>query len=143
MSEIERDPVAVRVYERTLTEVAERQVIAEAEDALTRAWVGELETMRREGLRLAMTVRVATSLARLHLREAEAGGRASELARAHARLVATEADAAQGIGHARTLLDSVDAELEAVCQAALERTRRGERDVQRLRDAWTAAYGAP
>jgi hypothetical protein len=143
MSETERDPIAVREYERTLTEVAERQVVDEAEDTIARVWVAELDQMRREGLRLAMAVRVAERVARQKLQSAQITGRPDELARAHARFARAEAESEASLGHARALLDSVDAELRAVCEAGLARTRRNERDQQRLRVAWTAAYGRP
>lgn len=141
MSEMEREPAAVREYERTLTEIAEHQVIDAAEDAIDRAWVAELDRMRHEGLRLAMAVRIADRVAREEVRRAQVGGRPADLARAHARLVETCADTQEGLGHAAALLSSVDAELEAACQAGLARTRRGEQDLRRLRSAWAAAYG--
>ncbi|HWG28879.1 hypothetical protein [Actinospica sp.] len=141
MSDIERDPMAVREYERTLTEVAERQVVDEAEDAISRAWIAELDAVRHEGLRLAMTLRVAERIAREKLRTAQIVGRPDELAHAHARFAVTKAEASQRLGHANALLASVDVELDAVCRAGLERSRRNERDMERLRTAWTAAYG--
>ncbi len=142
MSEIGRDSAAaIREYERTLSEVAERQVIDEAEDAIARAWIAELDQVRRDGLRLVMAVRVAEHLARERLHEAELGGRPADVARAHARFAAAEAEKAGSVQHAHALLTSVDDEIEAVCQAGLERDRRGQRDLQRLRSAWAAAYG--
>ncbi|HTJ71771.1 MAG TPA: hypothetical protein VL551_29795 [Actinospica sp.] len=133
----------IREYERTLTEVAENQVVDAAEDVISRVWVAELDAMRREGLRLAMAVRIADRVAREEVQRAQVGGRPAELARAHARLVETSAEAAESLGHANALLTSVDAELTAVCAAGVERGRRGERNLDRLRAAWTAAYGQP
>lgn len=141
MSEIERDPGAVHEYRRTLNEVAERQAVDAAEDVVSRAWVAELDGMRREGLRLAMAARVAERVARERLRSAQVVGGPEELARAHATFTRTQAETETGLGHAHALLASVDAELEAVVQAGFERARRAERDLQRLRTAWTAAYG--
>ncbi|HET9172371.1 MAG TPA: hypothetical protein VFN97_23290 [Actinospica sp.] len=141
MSEIEREPTAVREYQRTLTEVAEHQAVDEAEDVLTRAWIAELDQMRHEGLRLAMAVRIADRLAREEVRRAQRDGSPAELVRAHARLVATTAEIREGLGQATALLSSVDAALASVCQAGLERSRRGEADLGRLRSAWSAAYG--
>lgn len=141
MSEIERDTVAVREYERTLAEVAEHQAVDEAQDAISRAWIAELDEMRREGLRLAMVVRIAERVARQKVRRAQVVGRPDEIARAHARLAETEAETASGLRLASALLASVDVEVEVVCRAGLERSRRTERDLCRLRTAWTAAYG--
>ncbi|MBR7828023.1 hypothetical protein KDK95_17030 [Actinospica sp. MGRD01-02] len=141
MSDDGREAEAVIEYERTLTEVADRQAVDEAEDAVARAWIAELDDMRREGLRLAMAVRVAERVAREKLRKAQQLGHPHELAKAHAKLAATQAETKVSLGHANALLCSVDAELEAVCQAGMARTRRNEQDLRRLRSAWTAAYG--
>jgi hypothetical protein len=141
MSEIERDPAAVREYDRTVREVAGHRAVDEAEDAVARSWIAELDEMRREALRLAMTVRMAERLALGSLREAQARGRMRELAMAHARFARTESAKDVGLEHAYSLLTSVDVELEAVCQAGLERSRREREDLRRLRAAWTAAYG--
>jgi hypothetical protein len=140
LSDDGREAEAVIEYERTLTEVADRQAVDEAEDAVARAWIAELDDMRREGLRLAMAGRVAERVAHEKLRKAQQLGHPHELAKAHAKLAATEAET-KVRGHANALLSSVDAELEAVWQAGMARTRRNERDLQRLRSAWTAAYG--
>ncbi|HWG26170.1 hypothetical protein [Actinospica sp.] len=121
--------------------MAERQVVDAAEEVLTRAWIAELDEMRREGLRLAIAVRIADRMAREKLQRAQTGGRPDELTRAHARLVETSAETSECLGHVNALLASVDAELEAVCRAGLERTRRSQEDLRRLRVAWTAAYG--
>jgi hypothetical protein len=141
MSESEPDPVAVREYERTLTEVAERRVVDEAQDAISRAWIAELDAMRHEGLRLTMALRVAERVAHEKLRTAQIVGRPDELAHAHARFAVTKAEASERLRHAKALLASVDVELDAVSRAGLERSRRNERDLQRLRSAWAAAYG--
>ncbi|MGH3414845.1 MAG: hypothetical protein ACRDVE_18250 [Actinocrinis sp.] len=141
MSEIERDPVAVRDYERTVTEVADQRVVDEAEETIARAWIAELDAMRHEALRLALAMRVAERLAREKLRKAQILGCPQELARAHARLAETQVETAVSLGRANALLATVDAEIEVVCRGGLERSRRGERDVRRLRAAWTAAYG--
>ncbi|HEX4790497.1 MAG TPA: hypothetical protein VH372_18675 [Actinospica sp.] len=107
MSETERDATAVREYERTLAEVAEHQVIDAAEDVITRAWIAELDQMRRERLRLAMAARPATSCTRLRA--------AAIRASSPARLVDTPAETRESLDHARALLTSVDTALEAVC----------------------------
>lgn len=141
MPDIERDTMAVRAYERTLAEVTECQVLDAAADVVTQAWVAELDRMRQEGLRLAMAVRVAARIAREQMRQAEAGGRPADLARARARLAETSAEANESLGHANALLASVDAELAAVCAAGAERARRSERNLDRLRSARAAAFG--
>lgn len=141
MSETGHDPSAVRAYERALAEVAEQLAVNEAEELVARAWIRELDEVRRAGLRLAMTVRVAERTARELLRAAQLGGRPSELARAHSRFAQVEAETVNSLGHADALLASVDAQLDVVCNAALERARRNERAQEKLRAAWTAAYG--
>lgn len=140
MSETGSEPSAVRAYELALHEVAERLAVDEAEEVVARAWIAELDDMRRKGLRLAMAVRVAERMARESLRAAQVAGRPRELARAHTRFAAVEAESANGLAHADALVAAVDAELAAACGAGLERARRGERELRRLRTAWTAAY---
>jgi hypothetical protein len=140
MSETGSEPPAVRAYELALHAAAERLAVDEAEEVVARAWITELDDMRRKGLRLAMAVRVAERMARESLREAQVAGRPRDLARAHTRFAEVEAESANGLAHADALVAAVDAELAAVCRAGLERARRGERELRRLRTAWTAAY---
>jgi hypothetical protein len=107
MPETERDPAAVREYERALAEVAEHRVLDEAEDVIARAWIAELDAMRHAGLRLAMVTRVAERVARESLHQAQRHGPPAELPRAHARFAATEVRTAERLGHANALLTSV------------------------------------
>jgi vacuolar-type H+-ATPase subunit I/STV1 len=141
MSAIERHRVAVREYERAVAEVAEHRVVDEAEDVLSRAWVVELEEMRKDALRLAAAARLAERDAQTRLMEARKQGQAQELALAHARYVETETGKRESLGQARSLLASVDVELESLCRAGIERSRRERQDLDRLRAARVAAYG--
>lgn len=141
MSEIEYDPSAVREYERTLVEVAEQLAVDEAEETVALAWIYELDEMRREGLRLALTARIAERTARETLRAAQVAGRPGEIIRAHNRFAQVEAETVDGLDHADALLATVDAALDAVCRAALDRGRRNEQAQLRLHAAWAAAYG--
>jgi hypothetical protein len=95
---------AAALYRQALLEVAEHQVVDEAEDVLNRSWIGVLDGMRRAALGLAASAQ---------------GGQLRD---------------------AREFLASVDAELELVCEAAVERARRDRLDGYRLRKAWRAAY---
>jgi len=140
MSKIERDPAAVRDYERTLNEIVERQAVDEAENVLACAWIAELEAMRRKVLRLAVEARLAGNAARIQLRNAQALGESAELARAHARLTAIQARQEVNLEQAHSLLASVDSELEVICRAGIERSRRSQQDLRRLRIAWLAAF---
>lgn len=142
MSEIERDPEAARRYARTVSEVAERQVVDEAENVLANAWIAELDEMRRTALRLAAAARLAESSARAELQAAQALGRPVHLARAHERLAVIEAEQQVSIDRARALLAGVDCALETIRQAGIERSQRGQEDLRRLRTAWTAVFGA-
>lgn len=135
------DAEAVRVYQRTLDEVAENQVVASAEDILTDAWIGELEQVRGETMAGADMLRDEDESARELVRRAQEGADATELARAQARLSEVAAMREADIEAARLLVDAVDAELEHVCRAAVERTRRGRDDLSRLRAAWADAFG--
>jgi hypothetical protein len=140
MSESERDPESIRRYERTVSEVAEHQVVDEAEDVIARAWIAELDEMRRTALRLAAAARLAENAARIELRAAQALGRPVRLATAQARLTVIEAEQAESLERAHALLAAVDAALEAIRRAGMERSQRGQEDLRLLRTAWTAAF---
>lgn len=141
MPEIEDEPAAMRDYRRALIHAAEDQVTDAAEEIIMRAWVAELDRLRRAALRLAMTARIRDRVAREQLRAAQVAGRPAELARAHARYVDTVARTQEGLGYADSLLADVQAELEAVARREIERTRRGLEGLQRLHTAWAAANG--
>ena len=132
---------AVRVYRRTLDEVAENQVVAAAEDILTDAWIGELEQVRGETLACTDTLHEADESARELVRRAQRSGDLAELADAQARLSEVTAMREADIEVARLLVEAVDAELEHVCHVAVERSRRGRDDMSRLHAAWSEAYG--
>jgi hypothetical protein len=140
MSESERDPESIRRYERTVSEVVEHQVVDEAEDVIARAWIAELDEMRRTALRLAAAARLAENAARIELRAAQALGRPVRLATAQARLTVIEAEQAESLERAHALLAAVDAALEAIRRAGMERSQRGQEDLRLLRTAWTAAF---
>jgi hypothetical protein len=141
MPESERDPEAVRQYERTVRAVAERQVVDEAENLVAHAWIAELDEMRRTALRLAAAARLAENAARIELRTAQELGRPVLLAKAQARLTVIEAEQEDSIDRAHALLAAVDTALEAIRQAGLERAQRNKQDLHLMRDAWAAAYG--
>lgn len=142
MAGTERDPRAVWVYERTLGEVAERRVVDEAETVLARAWVGELERARTAARGQIAATRVAELAAFEKLRAAQNAGRPAELARAHARLAALQDEQASALDSTRALIERLDAEIERAGLADVERSRRAQLDLARLRDAWTGAYGS-
>ncbi|HEX4790605.1 MAG TPA: hypothetical protein VH372_19240 [Actinospica sp.] len=141
MAETEQNPHAVRFYERTRDEVAERRVADEAEAVVAAVWIAELEEMRIGMLGLIAAASVAEHLAMDRLRQAQSAGRPGDLARAHARLVALQADRAISLEDTRAVVARVDAELELAARAGAERSRRVQQDLQRLRAAWTGAYG--
>lgn len=132
---------AERAYQRTLGEVSENQVVAEAEDILTEAWIGELEQVRSETLACTDTLHEADESARELVRRAQESGDRVELAEAQAKLAEVAAMREADIEVAGLLVEAVDAELEHVCHVAVERTQRGREDLSRLRAAWSDAYG--
>jgi len=132
---------AVARYRRTLHEVAEHRVVDEAEEVLARVWVGRLDELRRTALGLVAAARLARRAARAEVREAERGGRPGQMAVAHARLKSIEAMQDDELNDARVLIAAVDAELELVCRAGVDRARRRRADHSRLRAARRAAYG--
>jgi hypothetical protein len=141
MTESEQDPSAMRLYERVRDEVAEHRVVDEAEVLIAIAWVGELAEMRQAALGQIAALNVAGQVARERLRRAEAGGASGALARARAAVAAVEAEHEAGGERFRAMIARVDAELAGVEAAGLERGRRAERDLERLRSAWTGVYG--
>jgi hypothetical protein len=145
-SEFENTPAhgggaALAQYRRALREVAEHQVVDEAEDVLARSWIGQLDEMRRTALGLLAAARLARNAARAELRLAEERGRPDDLALAHARLRSIEAEQDDQLYDARAFIASVDAELELVCAAGIERARRDRADTFRLLEARCAVYG--
>jgi hypothetical protein len=132
---------AVAAYRRTLLEVAGRQVVDEAEDVLARVWIGHLDEMRRAALSVIASAHVADSAARTELRQAQERGRPDEMARAHARMQSTRGSQECNLRDARAFIASVEAELELVCQAGVERVRRDRADHSLLDSARRAAYG--
>jgi hypothetical protein len=142
MAEIGQNPQAVRFYEHTRDEVAERRVADEAEAVVAAVWVSELEEMRIGALGIIAAASVAEHIAMDKLRKAQTAGRPGDLARAHARLVALQADRAISLEDTRAVVARVDAELELAAEVGRERGRRVQGDLERLRAAWTGAYGA-
>lgn len=132
---------AERAYRRTLSEVADNQVVAAAEDILTDAWIGELEQVRSETLACTDTLHEADESAREQVRRAQQSGDPVELAEAQSRLEEVAAMREADVEVARLLVEAVDAELEHVCHVAVERTQQGREDQSRLRAAWSDAYG--
>jgi hypothetical protein len=141
MAETEQDPSAVRLYERVRDEVMEHRVVDEAEAAIALAWVGELAETRQAALGQIAALSVAEQVARERLRKAEAAGAPGDLARARAAVAAVRSEHEEGVERFRAMIARVDAELESAESAGLERGRRAERDLERLRNAWTEAYG--
>lgn len=132
MTTPEHEAEAERVYRRTLGEVADSQVVAEAEDILCDTWIEELERFRSAVLEAAAV-----------------GGRLQD-ERAVPEKAAPMAlhgyglpiyGLPIGLDEACEVLAALDEELEHVCLVGLERTRRGREDLVRLRAAWLAAYG--
>ena len=140
MSETGGHPAAVREYERVLREVAERRAVDEAEGVLARAWIAELDEMRRTALGLVAAARPTSGESGTEPRDAHFHGRPAELARANAHLEAAAAEQRISLEQARSILASVDAEIEMVCEAVVERTRRSQDDLYRLQAAWAAAF---
>jgi hypothetical protein len=141
MTETERNRSAMGRYERVRDEVAEHRAVDEAEVVIAVAWVGELAEMRQAALGQIAALSVAGHVAHERLRRAEAGGASGALARARAAVAAVRAEHEAGAQHFREMIARVDAELASVERAGLERGRRAEHDVERLRSAWTGAYG--
>jgi hypothetical protein len=141
MAETEQNLQAVRFYERTRDEIAERRVADEAEAVVAAVWVAELEEMRIGALGLIAAASVAEHLAMDKLRKAQTAGLPGDLARAHARLVALQADRAISLEDTRAVVARVDAELERAAGIRLERCRRVQQDLERLNAAWAGAYG--
>lgn len=136
------DPEALRAYRRLYDEVAEHQVVAAAEDALTDSWIRELEQMRA-------TLKDAAD------RALDAGPAACDRENDAPRRGGDpdEADAAcQGLAQARDLqrlelhevgrlLRDVDAALEAACETGMDRARQSREELARLRSVRRRAYG--
>lgn len=129
-------------YRRVLREVAEHRVVDDAEDTLARAWIAQLDEMRRAALGLLAAARMASNAARAEVRLAAERGRPGDLAIAQARLQSLEESQDGNLRDARAFLASVDAELELVCAAGVDRVRRFRADHARLRAARRAAFGA-
>ena len=145
MSKPEHEDDAVRVYRRTLGEVAGHQVVAAAEDVVGDAWIEELERFRDAVLDAAGSVRTADRTARDELRdelrEARRRAGAGEITRAHQGLAAAREHRRIGLDEVCQVLEALDEELEHVCTAGIERARRGREELARLHAAWFAAYG--
>lgn len=137
----DRGPEAVRVYRRTLGEVAERQAVAEAEDVLTTAWIAELEQARRDALAGGDAVLSEQYAARERVHEAQRAADPRELARAQAQLSQVETAHISELHKVRVLVEAVDAELEHACLVGVERAQALSEDLSRLGAAWTDAYG--
>lgn len=142
MATPEQHADAVRCYLRTLDRVAERQVVAAAEDVLCDTWIAELERFRAAVLDAAAASGSERRRPRGEgVREAQRHGNPAELALVHARLAASADVRHLDFDEARHVLAALDEELERVCLAGIERTRRSREDLARLRAAWLAAYG--
>ena len=141
MAQTEQDPSAVRFYEHVRDEVVEHRVVDEAEAVVAGVWIGELEEMRQAALGQIAALSVAEQVARERLRRAKAAGAPGDLARARARVAAVQAEHEKGVERFRGLIAHVDIELANAETAGRERSRRAEHDVERLRAAWTGAYG--
>lgn len=141
MAETEQDPSAVRFYERVRDEIVEQRAVDEAEAVVERAWVGQLAEMRQAALGQIAALSVAEQVARQRLRRAQAAGAPGDLARARATVAAVRAEQETDAERFRAVIARADAELESAESAGLARGRRAERDLEKLRAAWTGAYG--
>ena len=137
----DRESEAVRAYRRTLAEVAQRQVVAEAEDVLTTAWIAELEQARCDALADGDAVLSEQYAARERLHKAQRAADPRELARAQAELSQVETAHTSELHKVRVLVEAVDAELEHACLVGVERAQALSEDLSRLGAAWADAYG--
>lgn len=142
MADTDPRSAAVRVYRRTLGEVAKSQVVAVAEDILSDAWIAELEQARRDAEAGGDAVLSAEYAARDRVRLAQQGSDLKELARAQARLARAETRRAAELHKMRMLMETVDDELEHVCLAGIERAEQLREHLSRLGVAWAEAYGS-
>jgi hypothetical protein len=143
MAEIGRDPQAVQFYEQVRREVAENRAVDAAESVVAACWLAELSQMRRAALGLLASAGVAEHDARERLRRAQDGGGGPEFVRARVGIEALQAEHAESLEKPRLLLARVDVELDRMVQIGDERRRCAEHDIERLRAAWTGAYGGP
>jgi hypothetical protein len=132
---------AVRLYRRMLGEVAERQVVAAAEDVLAATWIAELEQARRDALAEGDAVLSEQYAARERVHEAQRAADPRELARAQAQLSEVETLRTSELHKVRLLVEAVDAELEYACLVSVERAQALSEDLSRLGAAWADAYG--
>lgn len=129
-------------YLRTLKTVNARRAIFEAEDIVTRAWLAELDTARRDALDLVRALRVADAVSRQELRAALRGNDPAHLAEAQQEAEQAQRELEDGIAAAQALLTRVDEQIERACRAAADRCNRHRDDLERLRLAWRCAYGS-
>jgi len=120
MSDEERghESEAERACWRTVSEVSVQQVVAAAEDVVADAWIEDLEKARRLLL---------DSLEPLW-------------GRARSQPMSSEQE--EDLDRLGRELDAVEAELELVCGASIERSREVQDTLARLRSAWIAAHDA-
>ena len=138
----DRGTEAVRVYRRTLGEVVERQVVADAEDILTTAWIAELEQARCDALADGDAVLSEQYAARERVHQAQQAADPRELARAQARLSQVQTAHTSELHKVRVLVEAVDAELQQACLVGVQRAQALSEELSRLGAAWADAYGA-
>jgi len=142
MAEARRNATLVARYEHTRAEVRANQAVDVAEDILGHAWVDQLAAARREvseGVRASCdTAQAAWQLAR----QAEATGDPQALATARRLLDGARGQLGEDLVAARRQLAEIDAQLQRVHHAALDRLRRRRADFDRLQAAHAAAFGA-
>jgi hypothetical protein len=141
MSDTGHETEAVRVYRRVLEEVAAHEVVAEAEDVVTDAWIEEIERARHGVIECTEPVRRADRAPRERLLRARERGDRDAVARAQARLSEVVDEQNANLDRIRLVLEGLDEALERTCRAATERARQGREDLSRLRAARADAYG--
>jgi hypothetical protein len=141
MNGSERERAAIAGYDRTVREVAEHQAVEAAESVLVHAWLGHLAEMRRSGLDLAEATRTVHQEAVTRLRATQRAADPAAFAEAQVLMERMEHDLARDLDASRLLLDSVAEHIELVRRGGLERLRRKQADVARLRAARCAAFG--
>jgi hypothetical protein len=141
MSGFDGEYTAVAQYRRTLHSVAENQVVDAAEGVLAQAWLAHLSELRRCAIDLAEATHSVHEEALARLRIACSAQDPAGIADAQEFVERVEADLGGDLAASRRLLTSVEEHVALVSRAGYERLQRKQADLERLRAAWSAAYG--
>jgi hypothetical protein len=141
MNGFDGDPAAIAQYRRTQRAVAANQAVDAAESILAQAWLRHLGELRRCALDLADATRDVHQEALTRLRDAQTACDPAEIAVAQELVERVGHDLGGDLAASRRLLASVEEHVELVSRAGFERVQREQADLDRLREARTAAYG--